>query len=86
MELSMAIAITGCVIGILSFFFGRKDKSVKDNGEAQYKMGQIDEKLATISRQIEILSQKLDNYDHEIDSKIEKAIEIHEKSYHHKGE
>ena len=85
MELSMVIAIIGCVIGILSFFFGRKDKSVKDNGEAQYKMGQIDEKLATISRQIENLSQKLDNFDREVDARIAKAIEQHERIYH-KGE
>lgn len=81
MELSMVVAIIGCVIGVLSFFFGRKEK-----GEASsYKMGQIDEKLATISNQIEKLSQKLDNYDMEIDSRIEKAIEIHIQTYH-KGE
>ena len=77
----MVVAIIGCVIGVLSFFFGRKEK-----GEASsYKMGQIDEKLATISNQIEKLSQKLDNYDMEIDSRIEKAIEIHIQTYH-KGE
>lgn len=86
MELSMVIAIIGCVLGILSFFFGRRDKSVKDSGDYQYKMGQIDEKLSTISKQIENLSNKLDNFDREVDMRIEKAIEIHEKTYHHKGE
>lgn len=82
MDISMAIAILGCVLGVLSFFFGRKDKGEKDTGEAQYKMGQIDEKLATISKQIENLSQKLDTFDREIDLRIEKAIEVHEKTYH----
>lgn len=86
MDISMAIAILGCVIGVLSFFFGRRDKSVQDTGEAQYKMGQIDAKLETISKQIENLSQKLDNFDREIDIRIEKAIEQHVKAYHHKGE
>ena len=82
MEISMAIALLGCAIGVLSFFYGRKDKHVKDNGESQYKMGQIDEKLATISKQIENLSNKLDTFDREIDGRIEKAIERHEKQYH----
>ena len=82
MDISMAIAIIGCVIGVLSFFFGRRDKSVKDNGEEQYKMGQIDAKLETISKQIENLSQKLDNFDREIDLRIEKAIETHILAYH----
>lgn len=86
MDLSMAISITGFVIAVLSFIFGRKDKGEKDTGEAQYKMGQIDEKLATISKQIENLSQKLDNFDREIDLRIEKAIEQHVIAYHHKGE
>ena len=82
MELSMAIAIIGCILGVLNFFFGRKDKSVKDSGESQYKMGQIDAKLEAISKQIENLSQKLDNFDREIDQRITKAIENHEKAYH----
>ena len=86
MEVSMVIAILGCVIGVLSFFYARKDKSVKDNGETQYKMGQIDEKLATISKQIENLSNKLDTFDREIDMRIEKAVEIHERAFHHKGD
>lgn len=83
MDLSMVVAIIGCVIGILSFFFGRKDKSTKDAGDSQYKMGQIDEKLATISKQIENLSQKLDTFDREIDLRIEKAIDVHIREYHH---
>jgi len=82
MELSLAIAIVGCIIGVLSFFYGRRDKSVKDSAEAQYKMGQIDAKLETISKQIENLSQKLDNFDREIDLRIEKAIESHIREYH----
>jgi len=86
MEISMVIAILGCVIGVLSFFYGRRDKTVKDNGEAQYKMGQIDAKLETISKQIENLSDKLDTFDREIDLRIEKAIGAHEKAYHFKGD
>lgn len=86
MDISMAIAIIGCVLAVLSFFFGRRDKSVKDSAEEQYKMGQIDAKLETISKQIENLSQKLDTFDREIDLRIEKAIEQHERIYHSKGD
>ena len=86
MDISMVIAILGCVIAILSFFYARKDKSVKDNGDEQYKMGQIDEKLATISKQIENLSNKIDTFDREMDRKIEKAIEQHERAFHSKGD
>lgn len=85
MDLSMAIAILGATVAVLSFFFGRKDKGEKNSGEAQYKMGQIDAKLETISNQIERLSQKLDTFDREVDSKIEKAIEQHERTFHSKS-
>ena len=86
MDLALFISIFSFILVILNFFFGRKDKSVKDTGDSQYKMGIIDEKLANISKQIEKLSEKLDTYDKEIDMRIEKAIDTHEKTYHHKGE
>jgi flagellar biosynthesis chaperone FliJ len=82
MELSMVIAIIGCVIGILSFFYNRKDKDEKNTEESSYKMGQIETQLNYISQQIKDLSDKFDKYDYEVDEKIRKAIETHEKEYH----
>lgn len=82
MELSMVIAIIGCVIGILSFFYNRKDKDEKSTEESSYKMGQIETQLKYISQQIKDLSDKFDRYDYEVDEKIRKAIETHEKEYH----
>ncbi len=82
MELSMVIAIIGCVIGILSFFYNRKDKDEKSTEESSYKMGQIETQLKYISQQIKDLSDKFDKYDYEVDEKIRKAIETHEKEYH----
>jgi flagellar biosynthesis chaperone FliJ len=82
MELSMVIAIIGCVIGILSFFYNRKDKDEKSTEESSYKMGQIETQLNYISQQIKDLSDKFDKYDYEVDEKIRKAIETHEKEYH----
>lgn len=82
MELSMTIAIIGCVIGILSFFYNRKDKDEKSTEESSYKMGQIETQLKYISQQITDLSNKFDKYDYEVDEKIKKAIETHEKEFH----
>lgn len=82
MELSMVIAIIGCVIGILSFFYNRKDKDEKNTEESSYKMGQIETQLKYISQQITDLSNKFDRYDYEVDEKIKKAIETHEKEFH----
>lgn len=82
MELSMVIAIIGCVIGILGFFYNRKDKDEKSTEESSYKMGQIETQLKYISQQIKDLSDKFDKYDYEVDEKIKKAIEAHEKEFH----
>lgn len=82
MELSMVIAIIGCVIGILGFFYNRKDKDEKSTEESSYKMGQIETQLKYISQQITDLSNKFDKYDYEVDEKIKKAIEAHEKEFH----
>lgn len=82
MELSMAITIIGCVIGVLCFFYNRKDKNEKTTEESSYKMGQIETQLKYISQQIKDLSDKFDKYDYEVEKKIKKAIETHEKEFH----
>lgn len=82
MDITLVIAIIGCIIGIISFFFNRKDKGEKDTQASSYKMGQIDQKLESISKQIDAISSKLDKYDLEIDKRIEKAINVHVATYH----
>jgi hypothetical protein len=88
MDVTLVIAIIGCVIGVLSFFFNRKDKGEKDNENTGYKMGVIEEKLKNISEQIKTLTEKFDIYDREIDKKIddkiEKSMQYHIKAYHNK--
>lgn len=85
MDITLVIAIIGCVIGVTSFFFARKDKGEKDMGDSSYKMGQIQAKIDMVSEQITRLSDKFDRYDSEVDDKINKAIENHIKAYHSKG-
>ena len=84
MDITMVIAIIGCVIGVVSFFFARKDKGIKDTESSSYKWGQFDQKLENISKQIEVISNKLDRYDKEMDEKIQKAMDTHILAYHHK--
>ncbi len=86
MELSLAIAIIGCIMAVLSLFFGRKDKGEKSTGDYQYKMGVIETKLSAISEQLKALSDKLDRYDKDTEERIREAILQHEKAYHNKGE
>ncbi len=82
MDLTMAIAIIGCIMAVLSFFFGRKNES----GQEQYKMGVIDTKLNEISKQLQALSEKLDRFDRDTEEKIKAAIQQHEKLFHSKGD
>ena len=82
MDITLVIAIIGCVIGIMSFFFARKDKGEKDTEASSYKMGQIEAKIDFISKQITLLSDKFDKYDTEVDEKIQKAMDSHIMAYH----
>lgn len=82
MDITLVIAIIGCVIGVSSFFFARKDKGEKDTQASSYKMGQIEAKIDFISKQIATLSDKFDKYDSEVDDKIQKAMESHIMAYH----
>ena len=85
MEIGILISIVACVLSIISFFFSRNDKSKQEEGTSQYKMGVIETKIDTISKQIQQLVDKFDKYDVEVDEKITKAIETHIREYH-KGE
>lgn len=80
--ITLIIAIISCILGILNFFFGRKDKGEKDSQASSYKMGQIEVKIDYISNQIQTLSEKFDRYDSEVDDKIQKAIDAHILAYH----
>lgn len=87
MELTIALAISiiGCVISVCSFVLGRKDKSVKDNGDTSYRQGQLDMQIKQILQKLEKIEKKLDTYDREIDERVEVAIKNHIAIYH-KGE
>lgn len=85
MELMTGISILGAVVSVIAFALGRKDKSNKDTKDESYHLGQIDTKLKNIENVLSKIERKLDDYEDEINSKIEKAIQKHEQTYH-KGE
>ena len=68
------------IITVLSFTFGRFDKSSKK----EYKQGVWDEKFNTIFAKLDKIEKKLDNYDSEIDNRNDKALAIHIREYHKK--
>lgn len=72
------------VITVLSFALGRNDKSNKDTETTSYKQGVWDEKFNTIFAKLDKIEKKLDNYDSEIDNRIDKALAIHIREYHKK--
>lgn len=70
------------VITILSFAFGRGDKSNKDTADRNYRQGILDQQLKDIFTKLEKIERKLDAYDTEIDTRVEKAIKMHINEYH----
>lgn len=84
MELTIALglSILGSVISVTTFVLNRKDKAVKDAKEMN--MGLIEYRLNELDKNVQKILDKLDNYENEIDSRIEKAINQHIKLYHQK--
>ena len=77
MELTIALALSilGSVISVCSFALNRKDKSNKDTQNDSYKWGMIDTQIKQILNKLDKIDSKLDNYDKEIDERINIALE-----------
>lgn len=84
MELTIATAISiiSVTIAVVTFSLNRKDKSNKDTEDASYKRGLLDQQLKDIFSKLEKIERKLDNYDTEIDTKLEKALKQHIDQFH----
>lgn len=81
--IALALSILGSVISVSSFVLGRKDKAVKDAKETNLEL--INYRLNELDKNVQKVLDKLDNYDNEIDSRVEKAIQFHIKEYHKGG-
>lgn len=84
MDWNSILTIALAVITIANFVLGRGDKGKQDTADRNYRQGQLDEKLKTIFEKLEKIERKLDSYDIEIETQIDKAIKIHINQYHTK--
>lgn len=87
MELTIALAITiiNAVLGVVNFATSRKDKAIKDtqdNAKEHTNQELIDYRLTQVEKKLDKILDILDNYDREIDERVEKAMENHLKLYH----
>lgn len=82
MELTIALALSilGSVISVSTFVLNRKDKAVKDAKETNLEL--INYRLNELDKNVQKILDKLENYDSEIDIRIEKAIKHHISEYH----
>lgn len=87
MELTIAAAISiiSVTLTIITFALNRKDKSNKDVEDESYKRGILDQQLKDIMAKLEKIERKLDNYDNEIDTRLEKALKQHIDQYHRRS-
>lgn len=70
------------VINIVSFIRNGNKDIKQDTSKDSYKWGQLDAKLSNLEKQVDKILSKLDTFEIEVDTKIQKAIENHEKQYH----
>ena len=87
MELTIALAISilSAVMTVANFVVNRKDKAVKDAKEQDKESSNqqlIDYRLTQVEKKLDKILDMLDNYDKEIDTRVEKAIAQHIKLYH----
>lgn len=80
MELTKIISIISVVIAISSFALNRKDKAVKDAKETNLEL--INYRLDKLDENVQKILDKLENYESEIDDRIQKAIKQHVEIYH----
>ena len=73
------ISIIFCIATVVRT--GNKDVK-EDTSKDSYKWGQLHAKLSNLEKQVDKILSKLDTFEIEVDTKIQKAIENHEKQYH----
>ena len=80
------ISVLNIVLYIVTFIKNGNKDIKQDTSKDSYKWGQLDEKLNNLEKQVNKILDKLDTFEIEIDTKIEKALDNHIKQYHEKHE
>lgn len=80
------ISCVSIIISIVTFIKNGKKDVKADISKDSYKWGQLDEKLNNLEKQVNKILDKLDTFELEVDTKIQKAIDQHIETYHKKHE
>ncbi len=92
LTITLAISILSAVISVSNFVLNRKDKAIKDTEDITkdldkgcYDQKLVDYRLTKVEEKLDKILDILDNYDTEIDKRIEKVMDQHLKIYHKEG-
>ena len=83
--ITVAVAIIGCIISILTYFAGQKKVSNDDVEKSAFFQGEITAKLDQLLKTVDKLDQKLTRNTGELHEEIDKKILDHERRYHNVG-
>lgn len=87
--LALAISILGIALNVFNFYYARKKDNITDVKEKDKESANqqlIDYRLTQVEKKLDKIIDILDNYDKEIDARIESAMTRHIEIYHKKGE
>jgi len=82
--IAIVITIINCILGISVFVSNKKKDVVQDTKENHQPL--IEYQLKELKDDVKQILLKLDKYDKDIDERIDKALDLHIKMYHSKGE
>ncbi len=85
LTIALALSILSAVITVSNFVLSRKDKAIKDTKETAEETSDqklIDYRLTQVEKKLDKILDILDNYDKEIDERVNNALEQHIKLYH----
>lgn len=91
MEITLAIAIIGCVLSVCTFAISRKDKAIQNTKEnhqelIEYQLKELKENNKEMSNDIKDIKKMLNTHKDECRNMIKEEMEEHIKQYHTKGE
>lgn len=86
--IALAISIIGIILNVFNFYYSRKKDTitnVKELDKESTNQQLIDYRLTQVEKKLDKILDILDNYDEEIDERVDKAMSQHIKLYHTKG-
>lgn len=87
--IALVISVLGIVLNVFNFYYARKKDTITDIKEQEKENSDqklIDYRLTQVEKKLDKILDILDNYDKEIDERVEKAMNEHIKIYHREGE